>query len=210
MYKLVLALLLTLSASQTLCAQKIFSEGVIKYDVYLNGNTTPEGVYIVTVKNNLSRRELAMNSGYNNILIYNHKTGTTVSLNVDQENKYALSMTATEVQEKNKRFEKAVFTPSEQKKKLAGYACNASKVRYPNGEEATFYYTGDLIPPNESFNTMFPGLQGIPLEYEVKSSANTTIRFAATALETKSIDLITFDIPKDYKIVTKQELEKIK
>ncbi|GBL35067.1 hypothetical protein EMGBS15_06620 [Filimonas sp.] len=167
-------------------------------------------MYIVTVKNNLSRRELAMNSGYNNILIYNHKTGTTVSLNADQENKYALTMTATEVQEKNKRFEKAVFTPSEQKKKLAGYACAASKVRYSNGEEATFYYTGDLIPPNESFNTMLPGLQGIPLEYEVKSSAKTTIRFEATALETKSIDLINFDIPKDYKIVTKQELEKIK
>lgn len=210
MYKLVIFFLLTALIRHPLSAQKIFSEGVVKYDVYVNNVPEAGGLYIVTVKNNFTRRELAMNNGYNNILISNHKTGTTVSLNADQENKYALTMTAAEVQEKNKRFEKALFTPSGQKKKLAGYASSASTVRYGNGEEATFYYTGDLLPPNESFNTMFPGLQGIPLEYEVKSSGNTTIKFVATALETKSVDLKVFDIPKDYKIVTKQELEKIK
>ncbi len=210
MNKLTIFLLLSLLFGNRSYGQKIFSEGVIKYEVFVNGSEKPDGMYIVTVKNNLSRRELVMNNGFNNILISNQKTGTSISLNVDAENKYALTMTPAEVAEKNKRFEKTVFTFSEQKKKLAGYASSAATVRYLNGEEATFYFTGDLLPPHESFNTMFPGLQGVPLEYEVKSNAATTIRFVATALETKSVDLKVFDIPKDYKIVSKEELEKIK
>ncbi len=210
MNKLTIFLLLSLLFGNRSYGQKIFSEGVIKYEVFVNGSEKPDGMYIVTVKNNLSRRELVMNNGFNNILISNQKTGTSISLNVDAENKYALTMTPAEVAEKNKRFEKTVFTFSEQKKKLAGYASSAATVRYLNGEEATFYFTGDLLPPHECFNTMFPGLQGVPLEYEVKSNAATTIRFVATALETKSVDLKVFDIPKDYKIVSKEELEKIK
>ena len=191
-------------------AQKIFSEGVIKYDVYVNQLDKPEGIYIVTVKNGFIKRELVMNSGFNNIIFYNHKTGITTSLNVDQGNKYALEMSAAEVQAKNSRFINAVFTPTNDKKKFAGYSSTSSKVQYTNGESALFYYTTDLLPPNESFNIMFPNLQGIPLEYEVKSNETTTIKFVATQVETKSIDSKIFDIPKDYKIVTQKELEQIK
>ena len=57
---------------------------------------------------------------------------------------------------------------------------------------------------------MFPGLQGIPLRYEVKSQNATTILFVARNVETKIIDQKTFDIPSDYKIVSVSELENMK
>ncbi len=210
MYKLTFFISLFALFSYQLNAQKVFSEGVLKYDVYINGNDKPQGMYVVTVKNGFTKRELVMNGGFNNVVIYNHKTGITISLNIDEENKYALQMSPAEVQGKNKRFENAVFMDVDQKKKLAGYASVASKVQYTNGESATFFYTTELLPPNEAFNTMFPGLKGIPLEYEVKSAGSTTIKFVASNVETKSIELKVFDIPKDYKIVTKTELEKMK
>ena len=141
---------------------------------------------------------------------HNHKTGKTISLNMDSDSKYALEMSAAEVQEKNKKFDQAVFTKVDTKKKLAGYNSISSNVTYTNGESADFLYTTELLPPNDAFNTMFPGLQGIPLQYEVKSNANMIIKFVAVVIETKSIDLKTFDIPTGYKIVTKAELEKIK
>jgi hypothetical protein len=53
-------------------------------------------------------------------------------------------------------------------------------------------------------------LQGVPLEYEVKSTTDKSIWFVAKAFETKIVDVKMFDIPKDYKIVSKEELEKIK
>lgn len=190
--------------------QKIFSEGIITYDVFVDGSAKPDGLYSVTVKNNMSRRELLMNNGFNNILIFNQKTGSTITLNIDDENKYALMMTAAEMAEKNKRFEKAVFSFTNQKKTIAGYTSAAATVRYLNGEEANFYFTSELLPPHESFNIMFPGLQGVPLEYEVKSTTDKKILFVATAIETKIVDGKVFDIPKDYKIVSKEELEKMK
>ena len=210
MNKLSICLFLSLLVGFRAYAQKIFSEGVINYDVFVNGSENPDGLYSVTVKNNMSRRELLMNNGFNNILISNQKTGSTITLNVDAENKYALTMTASQVAEQNKRFEKAVFSFTNQKKTIAGYASSAATVRYLNGEEANFYFTADLLPPHESFNILFPGLQGVPLEYEVKSNTDKSIRFVATAFETKIVDVKVFDIPKDYKIVSKEELEKIK
>ena len=210
MNKLSICLFLSLLVGFRAYAQKIFSEGVINYDVFVNGSEKPDGLYSVTVKNNMSRRELLMNNGFNNILISNQKTGSTITLNVDAENKYALTMTASQVAEKNQRFEKAVFSVTNQKKTIAGYASSAATVRYLNGEEANFYFTADLLPPHESFNILFPGLQGVPLEYEVKSNTDKSIRFVATAFETKIVDVKVFDIPKDYKIVSKEELEKIK
>ena len=210
MNKLSICLFLSLLVGFRAYAQKIFSEGVINYDVFVNGSEKPDGLYSLTVKNNMSRRELLMNNGFNNILISNQKTGSTITLNVDAENKYALTMTASQVAEKNQRFEKAVFSVTNQKKTIAGYASSAATVRYLNGEEANFYFTADLLPPHESFNILFPGLQGVPLEYEVKSNTDKSIRFVATAFETKIVDVKVFDIPKDYKIVSKEELEKIK
>ena len=210
MNKLSICLFLSLLVGFRAYAQKIFSEGVINYDVFVNGSEKPDGLYSVTVKNNMSRRELLMNNGFNNILISNQKTGSTITLNVDAENKYALTMTASQVAEQNQRFEKAVFSVTNQKKTIAGYASSAATVRYLNGEEANFYFTADLLPPHESFNILFPGLQGVPLEYEVKSNKDKSIRFVATAFETKIVDVKVFDIPKDYKIVSKEELEKIK
>jgi hypothetical protein len=191
-------------------AQKIFSEGIIQYDVFINNNANPEGIYVITVKNGYIKRELAMNNGFNNVTIYNQKTSKTLSLNVKDDTKYALEITEDELKEKNKRFQNAVFTPIDKTKKLAGYQCKGSTVVYENKDEVQVYYTSDLVPQNETFNNQFPGLKGIPLEYETKSSPTNVIKFVATLIEVKVIDSKTFTIPENYKIVTKEELSQLK
>jgi hypothetical protein len=191
-------------------AQKIFSEGIIQYDVFINNNANPEGIYVITIKNGYIKRELAMNNGFNNVTIYNQKTGKTLSLNVKDDTKYALEITEDELKEKNKRFQNAVFTPIDKTKKLAGYQCKGSTVVYENKDEVQVYYTSDLVPQNETFNNQFPGLKGIPLEYETKSSPTNVIKFVATLIEVKVIDSKTFTIPENYKIVTKEELSQLK
>lgn len=205
-----LILFVCFSCLMKICvAQKIFSEGVIKYDVFVNGSAEADGSYFITVKNEFTKRELVMNNGYDNIVIYDFNHGTSISLNIDKETKYALSMKASEVQKSNERFQNARFVTKELTKKLCDYTCTKSLVTYANGDSAEFYFTNDLLPPNEAFNNMFPGLQGIPLEYEVKSNTST-IKLVAVRVETKSIDQNVFVIPKDYKMVTREELEKIK
>ena len=57
---------------------------------------------------------------------------------------------------------------------------------------------------------MFPNLKGVPLEYEVKSNPSMTMKFVATLVDNMVIDSKIFIIPVDYKIVTKEELNKLK
>jgi hypothetical protein len=210
MKNIFLFLTVLMFSSAQVRAQKNFSEGIIKYDVFINNNINPEGIYIITVKNGYIKRELAMNNGFNNVTIYNQKTSKTLSLNVKDDTKYALEITEDELKEKNKRFQNAVFTTINKTKKLAGYQCEGYTVVYENKDEVQVYYTSDLVPQNETFNNQFPGLKGIPLEYETKSSPTNVINFVATLIEVKVIDSKTFTIPENYKIVTKEELSQLK
>lgn len=191
-------------------SQKVFSEGIIKYDVYINDSSAPSGIYIISVKSGNIKREIAMNSGYNNITLFTQKTGTTLSLNVNGNNKYALELSSEELKEKNKKFENANFSILDKTKKIAGYPCIGMKVSYLSNENAEFFYTKDLLPQGDNFNMMFPGLKGIPLEYKVKSSDNLTMKFVATQIEIKAIESEVFAIPSDYKIIGMEELQMMK
>ncbi|MBP6455552.1 MAG: hypothetical protein KA275_02380 [Chitinophagaceae bacterium] len=190
-------------------AQEIFSEGVINYKIYLDGNTTENGTFTVFVKQNNIKQVLNLNNGFSNIKIFNSKTQSTSSLNFINGAKYALVLTAMEVNEKNKEFAGAVFTKNLDTKKLAGYECTSQKVTYTNGKKATLYSTNALIPSAESFNAMFPGLKEMPLEYEM-NNGSSSMKFVAQSIEIKSVDSEEFNIPKDYKIVTKEELQNLK
>ena len=99
-------------------AQKIFSEGILKYDVFINNEDKPSGLYVISVKGGNIKRELAMNNGFNNITIYTVKNGKTLSLNLNDGNKYALEMSQEEVNEKNLKFSNAQFVDLNKQKKI--------------------------------------------------------------------------------------------
>ncbi len=190
--------------------QRIFSEGILKFNVYLNQSTTSSGIYLVSVKSGFIKREIAMNNGFNNVTIYNFKNGKSYSLNIDENDKYALEITAEEQKNINIRFENAQITPNGKTKKIIGYQCQGMNVQYSNGDQVEIYVSRDVVPQSDQFNTMFPGLVGIALEYTMKTPDGNEMRFTADQMDVKVIDTKIFNIPPDYKIVTKAELEKIK
>ena len=210
MKKIYLFLLTILFLNTQVVAQKIFSEGIIVFDVFINNNVISDGTYIVTFKSGFIKRELRMKNGFYNVTIYNQKTSKTISFNPNEETKYALEITEDELKEKNKRYQKAVFKSIDQTKKIAGYECDGSMVIYENKDEVQLYATSELISQNETFNYQFPGLKGIPLEYETISSATNKMKFIANLIEVKVIDSKVFIIPENYKIITKKELSQLK
>lgn len=210
MKQLLYLLLLTLFVVVNCEAQKIFSEGIIKYDVYRNNGKAPEGIFVVTVKAGMIKQELAMNNGFNNITIYNQKTGITLSLSMREGAKYAMEISLEELKEKNKRFENANLTPTQNSKKIASYHTKGMQVNYTSGDVVEIFYTPELTVQNTALNTMFPGLGGIALEYVTKSSKDLSFKFIATQIDIQPVDISVFNIPSDYKIVTKAELEKLK
>ena len=210
MKKIYLFLLTIFFLNTQVIAQKIFSEGIIVFDVFINNNVISDGTYIVTFKSGFIKRELRMKNGFYNVTLYNQKTSKTISFNPNEETKYALEITEDELKEKNKRYQKAVFKSIDQTKKIAGYECDGLMVIYENKDEVQLYATSELISQNETFNYQFPGLTGIPLEYETISTATSRMKFIANLIEVKVIDSKVFIIPENYKIITKKELSQLK
>jgi hypothetical protein len=205
----ILLFIALLLSSASLSAQKIFSEGRIRYDVYVNGEAKPSGLYVITVKGGNIRRELSMNNGYSNVTLFHFKTGKTYSLAVDGDEYYALELSAEEVQEKNKRFSGAQVSNGTKSRKLAGQACLSAEVVYTDGEKVSIFFTPDYVPQHETFNAMFPGLKGLALEYEVRSSKAPGMKFVATEMNINPVESGQFEVPAGYRILTRAELEKL-
>lgn len=188
-------------------AQRLFSEGVITYNVYTDGNTKNSiGQYIVFVKGNYIKRYLKLKNGYENNTIYNGKEGTSATLKVVQGTPYALMLSEGEVSQANKRFIGAKYDFQKNKENIAGYNSVRGTVTYRDGKTAAIAITYDLRSEDPHIVTMFPGLNGIPLDYEM-DNGKSSMRFIADKVEIRNVGSEEFVIPKNYKIVTKKELE---
>lgn len=187
--------------------QRLFSEGVITYNVFTDGNTKKSiGEYIVYVKGNNIKRYLKLKNGYENNTIYNGKDGTSATLKVVQGTSYALMLTQAEVNAANKRFAGAQYDFEKNKESIAGYNAVRGSVTFTDGKKAKIAITYDLRSEDPHIVTMFPGLNGIPLDYEM-DNGKSSMRFIAEKVEIKNVGSEEFIIPKNYKIVTKKELE---
>lgn len=203
--KYIILFLMGMCTVQAGFSQKVFSEGVIVYDIYLNGQSQSEGQLTLLVKGNKVKRTILMNTGMQNVVITDGVKGTSITLTRIQNTNYALILTPEELQEKNNMFLGAKYAFQEEQKSLAGYNCFSAEVSYPNGKKAVFYYTRDLKPSFDAIFSMFPGLNGIPLQYTMAQGPNS-MNFVAKSLNISNIESAEFDIPKDYKIVTQKEL----
>jgi len=204
--KYLYTLLIFLFTFQVAKSQRFFSEGIITYNVQTDGNSSNIGIYIVYVKGSYIKRYLKLNNGYENITIYNGKEGTSATLKVVQGTPYALMLTAAEVKDANRQFEGATYDFQKNKITIAGYNASKGKVTYRDGKKADLSITFDLRPEDTQFLTMFPNLNGVPLEFSM-DNGNSSMRFIAEKVEVRNVGSEEFVIPKNYKIVTKKELE---
>jgi len=204
--KRILIFLFLVVCSQQMIAQRLFSEGVIRYKVYTDGNDKVVGHYIVLVKGNFIKRELKLTNGYTNNTIYNGKEGTSATLKTVQGTPYALMLSKEEVDNASAKFKGAEYEFKKNKIEIAGYNAVRGIVRYPSGEEAKIAVTYELRSEDYHLLTMFPKLNGIPLEY-VMDNGKSSMRFVAEKVDIRNVGSEEFVIPKNYKIVTKKELE---
>lgn len=205
--KYFITILVLLCSYSNMNAQRLFSEGVITYNVFTDGGSESIGEYVVYVKGSYIKRVLKLKNGYSNTTIYNGKEGTSATLKTVQGTNYALMLTKKEVEDANKQFVGASYSFEKNKENIAGYNALRGTVNYKSGKKAKIAITYDLRPEDDHLLTMFPNLNGIPLEYEM-DSGSSSMRFEASKVEIKNIGSEEFVIPKNYKIVTKEELDR--
>lgn len=200
----------------TALAQKKVSELTLVYDAAITtGSPEPHfadafdgAKTTVYVKGTMSRSEM-VSALASFTTIHDAKDGTAVILQEVSGQKLLIHMTAENWQDKNKRYEGIVFTPTGDTKTIQGYKCVKATAKMKDGATFTVFYTTEIIPDNMEYNYQFKDLNGLPLEYEL-TQKSVTIKYTASSVNLNAVPASKFDIPKSgYREMTYDESRKL-
>jgi GLPGLI family protein len=201
-----LTTLFALCFSLLLSAQDF--EGVIEYEITyeeLDDQMKPYEAMMpksstVEIKGDMAR-VITPNpaTGGSNTVITNSKTQEAITLMDIMGNKVALKSDAEAKDEDNPEVEY-----EEETKEIQGYTCKKATVE-ADGTEMTIYYTEEL-PSINLDNT--GSIKGFPMELTMENSMMTMVQ-KVKSMERKEVKEIKMEVPKDYKLVTKEELKEM-
>jgi hypothetical protein len=196
-------------------AQKRVSDLTIVYDaVITTGAAEPKladafdgATTTVYLKGGLSRSEM-QSALASFTTIHDGRTGSAVVLQEVGGQKVLIRMTAADWKDKNRRYEGIEFTTTGETKQLAGYTCKKAVATLKDGSTFTVYYTEELVPENNHYNSQFTNLRGLPLEYELQQG-KLTIKYVVSQVSLNPVPVSKFDIPKaGYREMTYEESKK--
>ncbi len=99
------------------------------------------------------------------------------------------------------------ITYEKETKIIAGYTCKKATVKW-NNETYEVYYTNEIKINDPNWNNPYSEIDGVLLEYQIDMFGIRT-QITAEKVEEKDIEDETFDIPADYKKVSKKEMEDV-
>lgn len=214
MKKTLLAAVLTL-ATLFSNAQKKIADITIVYDAVINtGAAEPKladafdgATTTVFLKGNMSRSEM-VSALASFTTIHDARSGAAVVMQEVGGQKLLIRMTANDWKDKNRKYEGIKFTNTGDTKTLAGYNCKKAVAQLKDGTSFTVFYTSDIVPENDDYNSQFNGLNGLPLEYEL-TQGKLTIRYVVSQVSLNPVPVSKFDIPKTgYREMTYDESKK--
>jgi hypothetical protein len=191
-------------------------EGTIVYSVSIGpvagggGYTEHAGTYTLTVKGASLRKELKMNSGYQNVIIQNNNTNAIYSLQPAAGQNYAIQLRMQDIRERQKPYEGFVQKEEEGPMTIAGQQSQKAVVTYKDGSTSSLYYTKAWTSPDPSLFDRFPGIKYIPLMFEYRNEEGITMHFAAERIESSPVESGLFRVPPDYKIITNAEYKSLR
>lgn len=195
--------------------QKSF-EGVITYKITYPDNKFSESqmamfpkVMIITIKGDQARSEIQTPMGPQ-IEITNYAEKSKVGLINMMGQKYAIPETSDQIMEDLKEEPTPVVEITGETRTIAGYTCKKAIVTVNDNGSATKYdgwFTEDFGAENPNFdNPIYKDINGVMMEFSMVTPQFTMV-FSAISVEKKKVSSKEFDIPADYTVTTKEELQ---
>lgn len=197
-------------------AQQTFVEGVIRYSVSIGpvsdstGFTEHAGTYTVILKGSQLRKELSMNTGYQNVIITNTNTSTAYSLQSTGGQAYAIQLSMQDLKNRQKPYENFKQQDYPGKMTIAGLPCERATVTYKDGTKSSIYYTTAWQAPDLVLYDRFPGIKNIPLAFEYRNDDGIVMHFQAEKLDAVPVESALFRVPPEYKIISNAEYKQQK
>jgi GLPGLI family protein len=92
---------------------------------------------------------------------------------------------------------------------IAGYTCHHAHVTYTDKSMTAFdiWYTNEINIKDPNWSNPYHELDGVLMEYQLKRYG-LELRFTCTSVAKANVDESVFTLPSDYKIITRQEMDK--
>lgn len=190
------------------------SEGLIEYNASVVDENHPmaglaPGSATVRFKENKLEVEMSTMGIFNTTFISDPSKRTLSQMVKFMDIKNACIQTENDLKTDNETYA-LKLEESKETKKIAGYTCKKLKATMANDPSVTFdvYYTEEL--GSDSINNLGPykGVKGMLMEYRLKK-LGLEMAFTATEVKKEEVKDDIFEIPAYYKIVTRQEMEKL-
>jgi len=139
------------------------------------------------------------------------KTKTTLIDMMGQQ--FAIESNFEEIHKEMDREKDAEVKVTDETKEIAGYTCKKMILTFKNDKGETksenfAWFTEELeVNPEMNFDQKyFKDVKGVMMEYEMDMENDMIMKFTATEVEKKKVPSKDFDIPEEYKKVTREEL----
>ena len=197
------------------CMPKSF-EGVITYKITYPDNKFTESqlamfpkVMTITVKGDNARSEFQTPMVVQ-IEITNYTNKTKVGLINMMGQKYAIQQSAEEIQKEISNSPQGQVKVTGETKTIAGYSCKKAVVTVDDDGTKTTYevwFNNEFGAFNSNFdNPMYKDINGVLLEFTMVTPQFSMV-FSAISVEKKNVSSKEFEIPAEYTITTKEELQ---
>ena len=193
-------------------AQKKFTEGTISYDIVINtGTARPQAADFldgatstVYVKGNKSRTEMISSLGTQATVI-DGASNTITILKEYGDQKYLIQLNPTEWKDANKKYEGVDFVISNETKNIIGYNCKKAVGKLSDGNTFTVWFTPDLVPENNDYQTANKNLPGLAMQYET-AMGNLNVVYTVSKISFAPVPISKFDLPKaGYRVMSYAE-----
>jgi len=192
--------------------EKFISEGAIVYTAKVVDERNPmanlaPNKMTIYFKDNKSCAEMSAGMGlFSTSFISDPETKTLTQLVKLLNKKFSLVQNEQEIKKENDNYAMEI-TPLPQTKIIAGYNCKKAHVKLKDeyGTEFDIFYTTDLDIKTPNFANPYNQIDGILMEYQMKKFG-LEMRFTATSVKKEDVDDAIFELPKDYKKISQEEM----
>ena len=196
-------------------AQKIITDGTLKYNISIKstGNSAvPKSfqgaTYNLYLKGNLSRSDFNNGLGIESS-IFDGKNGKGLIIKEYSGQKLMINLIRDNWLSQNQVFQNLKFNIGTEEKKINGFVCKRATANLQNGELLTVYFNPDLLLSNKDYNTAFPGVPGLPVQF-TRQQGSFIFEYNLNSINYDVVSSVTFEYPKSgYRVLSYEEAQKL-
>lgn len=195
---------------------KGISEGIIEYDAVVLDKNNPMAdlapdKMTVKFKDNKSSVDLSAGMGlFSTTFISDPDTKTMTQLVKLLNKKFAYIMDSTAVKKEIDSAGVFKIEKTSETKTIAKFKCKKARVSFPKNTQPPYdvWYTDEINIQNPNWSNPYREIDGVLMEYQM-NRYGLALKFTAKNVTKAEIDNSSFELPEEYKLISKEEMEEL-